>query len=206
MNKPIMTKELVDALTIAGVVLTLWGVILPILLYHWTNRLMTKMETQKLRVAARTIYETKLFEKRLDAYQSLFPLLSKFIKKIEFGSVLKDDIGKFLDAINEWDSKYAVFLSKLSADVCYEFRHELYDFAGADDARTSKLLSLKGFLEELRNRTAAVELALRSDLGIYGIRPSKSNIYEVDTVRSIQELVAKSQKEFSSTRKKLIDY
>lgn len=193
-----MTEGVIAALV------AMFGALLSTLISLFVSRKVAANEIQKLVVKARTSFDTRLLEKRLDVYPALFLLLSNFIKEIEFGFVSRDTINKLVNEMNKWDSANAIFFSKISADVCYEFRHYLGNLQKEHDNEVKKHLSSSEFLENLRDRTATVEFVLRSDLCIYGIKPSKNDVYVImpslediyapEVVRSLQDAVAKSHK------------
>src|SRR5712692_8051552 len=89
------------------------GALLSTLISLFVSRRVAANEIQKLVVKARTSFDTRLLEKRLDVYPALFLLLSNFIKEIASGFVSRDTINKLVNEMNRWDSANAIFFSKI---------------------------------------------------------------------------------------------
>jgi hypothetical protein len=176
-----MPNEIIPALV------AVLGVILSGLVSLVTSRKVALNEFKKMRFEAKRTYDAKLFEERLKRYPTLFFLLSKFIKEIEFGSVSRDAVEALMRDVNTWDSEHAIVLSQFSADACYEFRHHLRGLLREGVDSLNAQLSSQGFLQDLRRRAAIVEFVLRSDIGIYGIENSEGGDYDLRVIDSYEK-------------------
>ena len=140
-------------------------------------------EIKKMRLETKKAFDSKLIEERLKRYPELFALLSQFIKDVEFGSVSKETVKTLLTAVNAWDSQNAIVLSHSTAKGCYDYRHYLSNLLKNEENSFSE-----DRLKELHTMTAVVEFALRSDIGIYGIKSSKEGDIEIRHVDSYARL------------------
>lgn len=135
-----------------------------------TARRKVRIELDKMKLAVQQKLLQQLVAARLAVYPELFFLLSDpqkdedaFLSNLEYRRDL-------LAKINAWDSNHAILLGRHTVNVCYEFRQAL---AKAVNLTTTELTTqdTKGgspALDVLRN-AESLELALRSDLGIYGV-------------------------------------
>jgi hypothetical protein len=121
-----------------------------------------RLEVDKLRLSTQQLAFSKLLEVRIREYPSLYAMLSDLPKALEEPSTVEVELGRLLRKVNEWDSKYAIYLGPETSNTCYSFRQALRNAVNlvADDRMK--------ITEDLLGAAARLELALRSDLGIHG--------------------------------------
>jgi len=164
----------------------LTGIVISAIISLFLSRSVATNEIKKVRLEIKKTYEARLIEERLKRYPGLFSLLSNFIKDIEFRSISKATVLSLLAAINDWDSQNAIFFSWSAAVTCYNFRQYLSKLLR--ETEIDVILSSASQGEELRKKTAEVEFALRSDIGIYGIESSAEGDFALRFVDSYPEL------------------
>lgn len=114
----------------------------------------------------------QIVEKRSAIYPKLYSLLSDLPKAAQGDSTEYSNPRDLFARVNEWDSEYSIFLGPDAANICWQFRQILRDFAhdfpelGAGATFTPEVRE-RG--RKLLNQAKLLELALRSDLGIYGV-------------------------------------
>lgn len=134
-----------------------------------TTRLSVRTEIQKLRLSVQQKLLEQLVAARLIVYPHLYSLLSELPKAGRAALNEPAALRNLLDQINGWDSKHAILLGPHTTNVCYAFRRTLAEAgsaaveAPASDTRRHKTM------EAVLSQAEQLELALRSDLGIYGI-------------------------------------
>ncbi len=158
-----MEKEILIAL------IALIGVLLSVSVSLLASKNAVNTELRKLRFESKRFYDSKLLEARLSVYPRLYFLLSSFIKEAKYESIRRSTLETLLAQINEWDSKNAVFLSEHSGHVCYLFREDLWELLQKGDEELRRTLSSPDFLKDLTKMVQGVEVAIKSDLGIYGV-------------------------------------
>ncbi len=86
---------------------------------------------------------------------------------MKLGIVSKESISKLRAEIDDWDSNHAVLFSGRTGIVCYKFRQSLGELSQQADEDLQKRLQVTDSFRELRHAIAELELALKSDLGIF---------------------------------------
>jgi len=172
--------------------IALVGVILSGIVSIIVSRRTINTEFKKLRFEAKKTYDSKLLDKRIEVYPSLYFNLSDFIKKIHRKSVSIEMLQSLIERIEEWDSKNAIYFSVDTANVCYKFRSRLYKLSRMPAEDFVKIFAVPESVKELRDQTASLEFALKSDLGIYGIQDSDQEVYGVRFVTSFPEIGKKN--------------
>lgn len=128
-----------------------------------TARRSVKAEVDKLKLGAQQKLLEQLVDARLQCYPLLYSFISDLIKAIASPNDATNGLEALIRKVNEWDSQHAILLGPHTSNVCYDFRKTLGK--AAEDH--------KGGVEpdwsELFERAELLELALRSDLGIYGV-------------------------------------
>ncbi len=158
-----MPKELWIAL------ITFCGILLSAIMSLLISRNIVNTELKKLRYEMKKTYASKLLEARLNVYPTLYFLLSSFLKEARYKTIHKKTIETLLSQIDEWDSKNAILLGENSGRICYVFRENLWQLLHCTDEELKRNLSSTQFIEELRTEAQKLELAIKSDLGIYGV-------------------------------------
>ncbi len=133
------------------------------------SRNIVNTELKKLRYEMKKTYASKLLEARLNVYPTLYFLLSSFLKETRYRSIHKTTIETLLAQIDEWDSKNAILLGENSGRICYIFRENLWQLLDCTNEKLKQKLESPQFIEELRTEAQKLELAIKSDIGIYGV-------------------------------------
>lgn len=150
----------------------------------------------QLRIQTDQQFSILLFQNRIDAYQQLYEHLSSFIKVLDFGElssqgelktiVSKQTIISFLLTFNEWDSRYAIFMTDHTSRICLELRRHLYKLAGDEEAFSEGNLQ-ESIKYSLFKEVASLEAAIKNEIGIYAIKPFPTNS-EFKPIRSYEEI------------------
>jgi hypothetical protein len=125
-------------------------------------------EIAKLQLAAETGAFARLVDARLASYPALYTLLSDLVKSLEAESLEPTSLRTLLTKVDDWDSKFALLLGPKTANTCWQFRTHLrqaimhLQTPGPADGRGK-------ILDDIFHNASDLELALRSDLGVYGL-------------------------------------
>lgn len=116
-----------------------------------------------------------LAEERMKSYPVLYELLSKFLKKLEFGTLLNDgidptlsreDIIKHLKNIESWDSQQAFLLTEWSAHLLFMYRHRLYEIIDLPrDVFQAEFAHRSVARQKLIEQTRELETVIRNEVG-----------------------------------------
>jgi DNA-binding transcriptional ArsR family regulator len=151
--------------------IALLGIAISVLVSSITSRRAVSVELQKLRVQLQGTYDANIIERRVATYPALYSLLSDLVKVVNSRMPSKEELEELRDKVEGWDSRNAIFLGRDTTNICYGFRMTLIraiSLASQDADRSA----LRHCVSELMDRCAALELGLRSDLGIYGLEDS----------------------------------
>lgn len=129
-----------------------------------------RVETEKLHSQFQQVYATKLVETRVETYPELYSYLSGFSKLARRRVPSRSELEALQGKVDSWDSKYAIFLGKDSVNICYFFRMELDHAIPLAAEEPSARDFAPEWLSLLLRRVTALELGLRSDLGLYGLK------------------------------------
>jgi hypothetical protein len=143
------------------------GGIIPAVVALITARRTAGTELTKLSVGVQQKVFEQLVGGRLARYPELYWLLSSFRKSTGGPRPRTLDhaaLDALLTAVNNWDSHNALFLGREAAHVCAKFRTNLWTLSETNRNATEEEI------DELVEHSTKLELALRSDLGIYGIQ------------------------------------
>ena len=154
------------ATAIVGVVV----VIVPGAVGLITSRWTASTEMTKLSVGGQQKVFEQILDDRLARYPELYWLLSAFRKSTETKRPRTLDhtaTSRLLTAANNWDSHNALFLGREAANTCALFRKELKTLS--DTMERENRIAREEEIDALVSHSTRLELALRSDLGIYGI-------------------------------------
>lgn len=120
-----------------------------------------------------------LIEERLKAYPSAYQLLSQLLKDAGEDNVNLTYLEELKTEYDSWDSQNGYLLGIESTNVAFHFRQILV--ITLSDYKNGNIQTLSNLLQAAEK----FELALRSDLGIYGVRlEGKSELLSLPTVRS----------------------
>jgi len=127
----------------------------------WTSRSTVKLEMDKATVGAQQSTLHQIIQARLKAYPFAYRLISQMFKDAQEKSVDRAYLERLRSAFDAWDSENGYLLGPKSTNTCYEFRQQLL--------RTIEVARNGTFdITKLLHHAEQRELALRSDLGIYG--------------------------------------
>lgn len=129
----------------------------------FTARRSVRVEVEKLKLGAQQKILEQLVTARLSVYPALYALMSDLVKAVHSEHEDSLALETVLKNVNEWDSKHSILLGPHTTNVCYEFRQSLLH------AVRNPNISSEQYWPVLSRKAELLELALRSDLGIYGI-------------------------------------
>jgi hypothetical protein len=134
-----------------------------------TARSRVRTEVQTLRLGVQQKLLEQLVASRLVAYPDLCFLLSELPKIGR--AIVKDPtaLRGLLDKVNTWDSRHSILLGPHSTNVCYEFRRTLTEAMSTANEVPSNDAQQRKAMDTVFCQAELLELALRSDLGIYGV-------------------------------------
>jgi hypothetical protein len=132
-------------------------------------RLSVRTELQKLRLGVQQKLLEQLVAARLVVYPDLYSLLSELLKTARLAVEEPNALRALLGRINSWDSKNSILLGPHTTNVCYAFRRTLAEAASTAAEVSVNETRWQKTIETLFSQAEQLELALRSDLGIYGI-------------------------------------
>ncbi len=156
----------VDILT---AIIALGGVFLSALISYGISLRQTKIELDKHSEQIRQEFSRRLFEKRMSVYPELYSFLSDFIKKVHFGDPNRDDVEQLFSQIQSWDSKNAILFSAKAGRVAYYLRTKLFELLKKSEPEMIDFLVNQNNQKQLILDIQAVELSLKSELGVYAI-------------------------------------
>ncbi len=137
-------------------------------LVSWfSSRRAVRLEMDKLRLSTQQLAFSKLLEVRIREYPALYSMLSDLPKAVHKENA-PVDLGQLLTRVNEWDSRYAIFMGPETSNICWAFRKVLRNGATSESPATMSA--------QLLDAAERLELALRSDIGIHGIGVSGSDL------------------------------
>ena len=129
----------------------------------WTSRSTVKLEMDKVIVAAQQNALQQIIQARLKAYPAGYCLTSQMVKDAHEKRIDHEYLEGLRSAFDGWDSKNGYLLGPESSNTAFAFRHQLLSVI-----KESKQGDFS--LKELLVHAERLELALRSDLGIYGFQ------------------------------------
>jgi ADP-heptose:LPS heptosyltransferase len=139
----------------------------------WTSR----FEMDKVIVAVQQSALQQIIEARLKAYPEAYQLVSQLNKDARANQIDRAYLERLRLAFDRWDSRNGYLLGRDSSDTAYEYREQLLRAILESKRRDFSP-------DRLLEAAERLELALRSDLGLYGIRLRGSTpALETPTVR-----------------------
>lgn len=160
MNLP---KEVIAAL------IALVGVLLSVVISLITSRKTVNVELRKLRFQIQQVYASKLLETRLAVYPQVYSLLSAFSKELRGYKLNRNALESLLTNLDDWDSKNGILFTGDTISACSRFRNRLIRLLTLNGEELAKRFSSEDFVDEWFRYTEAFELALKSEIGIYGL-------------------------------------
>lgn len=140
----------------------------------FTARRSVRTEIDKLRLSVQQKLLEQLVAARLVAYPELYSMMSELVKAAAMQVNDPDFLRDLLQKVNIWDSRYSILLGPHTTNVCYEFRHALAKAASLPAMATIEHHESGREAAEVLRMAMKLELALRSDLGIYGVEVTQA--------------------------------
>ncbi len=111
--------------------------------------------------------EEKIFEKRLEAYSSLYRVLSNFIKEIQFDSIDSKKIKTFFESLQNMDSSYGILYGVDVGLRMYDIRWVIHGLTIMSPKQSEEYSHSDEKTRKLRLEIQKVEIALKRELGVY---------------------------------------
>ncbi len=148
------------------------------LVVAWLTSLITlRVEIRKLRVQLQQAYATKIVETRIATYPEIYSYTSGLSKQLETRVPSRVELEALREKVDSWDSKNAIFLGKDTVNICHKFRMVLNDVIGqAAEEPSPRGSTQPPWVLRLSRGKTALQLGLRSDLGLYGFKIKGSDI------------------------------
>ncbi len=173
-----MSQEVIAAFIALG------GVVFSVIASAYISLRQTNTELQKLKSEIAQTYTDKLLEERLKFYPDGYYLLTSFAKKIWKESISIEDLMEFDSQVNSWNSKYGILFSGNTNIVAYKFYRMMDELVDKTEDEVREMFMLNENKANLVRSISELELALKSDIGIY----IADNKYGKEEFRSYQEL------------------
>lgn len=170
------------------------GVLISVLLSYLSSRRSLKIELEKVHRTIEHGYGSKLFEKRVDAYQQIFQALADFVKFIKYDEAKKVSLEEFLMRLNEYDSRFGLLFSRDTAMKLHLLRKHIRPLVN----NKNEIENLKAEeITELLGQIGPVEIAMKNELGVYAVEfgnLGKNRTYGAYKDLDKQTLVRQSKK------------
>lgn len=155
------TAILTAGIAFVGVIVSLIGSLV-------IARKTVNLELRKARIQFQQAYLGELLKRRLDTYPKIYSCLSTFAREVREHRGSRSLIVSTKEQLNQFDSDYAIFFAGKTVEKCIDVRKTLSDLARKNDQELKALLSSREELNLLLETIGKYELALKSELGIYG--------------------------------------
>jgi hypothetical protein len=159
--------------TIISAVIATTGVVISVLISLLLNKKQLNNELDKMHLTIHENYTSRLIQKRLEFYPSIYEILSEMGKKLKRVEMKFNDenisFGEIEDFKNHYDllnSKYALVFGNESSSRSHKLRLYLLDLLNKRAKARDEILS-EAQVVKLRNLIALLEFSMKSDLGIY---------------------------------------
>ncbi len=134
----------------------------------WTSRSTVRLEMDKVIVAAQQSVLEQIIQARLKAYPEAYRLVSQLNKDTRAKNIDSAYLESLRLAFDDWDSRNGYLLGPESSNTVYAYREQLLSAISESERSESERRDFS--LKTLLVAAERLELALRSDLGIYGVR------------------------------------
>jgi len=134
-----------------------------------TARRSVRAQLDLLKLGVQQKLLEQLVAARLASYPELYSMISDLVKGMHDRKVTAAYLKALQERIDAWDSEHAILLGPHTTNVCYAFRQALALTARLVDQTGVKSAEAGSAVGDLWDKAARLELALRSDLGIYGV-------------------------------------
>lgn len=163
-------------------IIALIGVLLSVSISIYTSRRQTQIDLEKFHAEMHQNFNAVLFKKRLDIYPEIYATLTEFSDNIKYQKITKDQITKMFTPLQNWRKHSFLFTAK-TGHLAFELKEELLRLTDKTDGELEVYFNNIEARKRLRRKVQEVELALKSELGIYGFHSPTilSNVTEFQT-------------------------
>ncbi len=155
------------AIELTAALVALAGVLASALVSFVVSAKQARIESQKLLTELQAALGSRLYERRLEVYPSLYAYLSRLSKVLEVRSPTRADLLKCFVGVEEWDSNHAVLFGAVTGRAAYHFRQDLRELTLFPEDELLCKFSSPEQRNPLREKIEAFELALKYELGTY---------------------------------------
>ena len=161
--------------TVVVALFTFAGVGLSILGSYFITKKTLNLELGKLRFQIEQTYAGELLKKRLEIYPKLYCCVSGLVKDIEEQNISRETLRNINDKFSQMDSQHAILFEAETIVRCIKLRRKLRDLTRLNEQDLNKIVSSSDELRALQDLVGAFELALKSELGVYGFESITSD-------------------------------
>lgn len=151
------------------------GVVLSVIASLFVSRWQTKTEILKLRSELEQIYAEDILKKRLEIYPGLYSALAGVVRLIEFNEFSRSDLVELQSQMEDWVENNGLLMSGNTGLTFHLFRLKLRKLLKIENEEFREQAKNVAFLREVRNSIQEMELALKTDLGIYVVEFPEEN-------------------------------
>jgi hypothetical protein len=145
------------------------GVLISAAISWVISRRKIESEIRGIRLEMQSSYANKLQERRLDVYPLLHTSIIEFVKDIQARTTSFEHLEALYESVSEWDSKNSILLGAHSRYVLYRFERALHNIVKKGEAAFKNRIVSSEQRKKLIRRCFEVDLALKSDLGVFEI-------------------------------------
>jgi hypothetical protein len=150
--------------------ISLSGVLVSVAISVLAGRWQVNVASARLLAETRNAFGSRIYEKRLELYPEYYSHVSSFIKAINFGEVTKPGLTALLEAMQDWDSRNAIYLGPAAHQTCSKVRHKLFALTQESEEVIRARFEAGEERLLLKRDLQRVELALKEELGVFLFR------------------------------------
>lgn len=137
----------------------------------------SRAELRRLQLQTHSEYADALLKARLEYYPELYSIVSEFVKQVwgfrsgrlgyvgASGSQLQD----LSSRVNDWDSKHAILMSMDTSGALWSLRKAVQEKVRCIPSEDISLTLEEIAYKDIGEKIAAVELAMKTDLGVFAV-------------------------------------
>lgn len=145
------------------------GVLISAVISWAISRRKIESEIRGIRLEMQSGYADKLQERRLEVYPLLHGSIIEFVKDIQARTTSFEHLEALYELVREWDSKNSIVLGAHSRYVVYRFERALHNMVKKGEVAFQNRIVSSEQRKRLIRRCFEVDLALKSDLGVFEI-------------------------------------
>jgi len=146
--------------------ISILGVLISVIASVSVARYQNKSALEKIKKELEQQYAKSLFEQRVKIYPKLFEMLSGYGKTIAYKKNNLENLRKFRDGLDEWNSANAIFFTEATARLSGKFRGYLSNLLTNDNSTISD-----NEWEAVRTIIRAFENSIRAEIGVIDMPP-----------------------------------